>query len=353
MTLGPRDRGSVDLLLAAVRSPRRMAAMGPLDWGALIPAAEEARLLPRLAADAERLGLTSGLPGWTRDRLTSALVRGHEFERAVKWEIDRVHRALLPIGLRPVFLKGAAYIAAALPCGVGRVVADVDILVPETELSRAQLALQDHGWEFEPLDPYDERYYRDWMHELPPMRNRHRGTLLDVHHRILPRTGRIHPPTQRLLEQARDAGGTAVLSPEHMVLHAAAHLFQDGEVAGALRDVVDLRDLLEQFGGDSGFEGRLIGEARALGLGRPLFYAIRYARLAGCTIDFVGVRSWQPSAPLLAAMDRLVERTLTRPDTTSGSLGAFALYTRSHWLKMPVGLLLRHLARKVTKNFSS
>jgi hypothetical protein len=86
------------------------------------------------------MGLTSGRPDWTRGRLTSALVRGQEFERAVKWEIDRVHRALLPAGLRPVFLKGAAYIAAGLPCGVGRVVADVDILVPEAELPRAQVA---------------------------------------------------------------------------------------------------------------------------------------------------------------------------------------------------------------------
>jgi len=327
--------------------------MSPPEWGALIPSAEEARLLPRLASDAQRMGLTSGLPDWTRGRLTSALVRGQEFERAVKWEIDRVHRALLPAGLRPVFLKGAAYIAAGLPCGVGRVVADVDILVPEAELPRAQVALQQHGWEFEPLEPYDERYYREWMHELPPMRNRDRGTMLDVHHRILPKTGRIHPPTERLLEEAREVSGISVLSPEHMVLHAAAHLFQDGEVAGALRDVVDLRDLIEQFGQDPAFESRLVAEAKVLGLGRPLFYAVRYARLAGCTIDFAGVGPWKPSAPLLAGMDHLVEQTLTRPDTTSGSLGAFALYTRSHWLKMPVGLLLRHVTRKATRNFWS
>jgi hypothetical protein len=265
----------------------------------------------------------------------------------VKWEINRVHRALLPINVRPVFLKGAAYIAAGLPCGVGRVVSDVDILVPESELPRAQAALQQHGWQFEPLDPYDERYYREWMHELPPLRHQERGTMLDVHHRILPRTGRIHPPTERLLEKAVDVAGTRVLSPEHMVLHATAHLFQDREVAGALRDVVDLRDLLEQFGRNPAFEGRLVAEAKGLGLGRPLFYAVRYARLAGCESDVSGVRAWQPSAPVLAVMDRLVEQTLTRPDQAVGSLGAFALYTRSHWLKMPLSLLAKHLAAKL------
>ena len=286
--------------------------------GRLDPLCRGSQAPSRLAADAERL-LTSRLPDWTRDRLTSALVRGHEFERAVKWEIDRVHRALLPIGLRPVFLKGAAYIAAGLPCGIGRVVADVDILVPEAELPRAQDALQQHGWEFEPLEPYDERYYREWMHELPPMRNRYRGTILDVHHRILPRTGRIHPPTERLLEQAREVGGTAVLSPEHMVLHAAAHLFQDGEVAGALRDVVDLRDLPSSSGAISG--SRTVSSAK-LGprFGAAAFYAVRYARLAGCTIDFAGLASW--SLFPVACRDgssRRADAHATR--TASGSLG--------------------------------
>ena len=114
------------------------------------------------------------------------------------------------------------------------------------------------------------RYYSEWMHELPPMRHQGRGTMLDVHHRILPRTGRIHPPTERLMAKAVEVGGTQVLSPEHMVLHSAAHFFQDGEVAGALRDVVDLSDLLNQFGHTPFFERELTSEAKALGLGRPL-----------------------------------------------------------------------------------
>ena len=351
MTLGSRGRRrGVDLLLAAVRSPRQLLAISPLEWGALIPSAEEARLLPRLAADAERLGLTSTLPQWTRDRLTSALVRGHEFERAVRWEIDRVHRALLACRPAPRASEGRRVHCGRAPLwrrarrrGRGHSAARSRAFARTGRVARAWLAVRVAGAVRRTLLPGMDA--RVAAHEEPV-----RGTLLDVHHRILPKTGRIHPPTERLLEEAREVSGVSVLSPEHMVLHAAAHLFQDGEVAGALRDVVDLRDLLEQFGRDSAFEDRLIGEARALGLGRPLFYAVRYARLAGCTIDFAGVDSWQPSAPLLAAMDRLVEETLTRPDTTSGSLSAFALYTRSHWLKMPVALLVRHLTRKATKN---
>ena len=46
-------------------------------------------------------------------------------------------------------------------------------------------------------DPYDDAYYRRWMHELPPLIHRERDRMIDVHHTILPLTARITP----------DAGG--------------------------------------------------------------------------------------------------------------------------------------------------
>jgi hypothetical protein len=341
-----RQRRGRDVLLSVIRDRRRIAALTPVEWDALIPAAEEAKVLPRLATDAESLLSTVTLPDWAGDRLASARMRGRDFERAVKWEVTRVQRALRPLGVQPVFLKGAGYIVAGLACGVARVVADVDVLVPEADLPSVQAALMQHGWAFEPLDPYDERYYREWMHELPPMRHQERGTMLDVHHRILPRTGRVHPPTERLLASSVDVGDARVLSTEHMLLHSAAHVFQDGEVAGALRDLVDLRDLLDACARGPTLDVRLVGEAEALNLGRSLFYAVRYARLVGCEIDVPGANTCRPSRSVLALMDRLVERTLMAPVGPLGSMSAFALYARSHWLKMPPGRLVRHLTRK-------
>lgn len=331
------------MLLAVLRDGALLGRLSAPEWDALIPAAETARLLPRLALDTERSGLTNPrLPDWTRDRLTSARIRGQAFERAVSWEIDRVHRALLPVGVRPVFLKGAGYVAAGLSCGVGRVVADVDILVREADLSAVQTALQQHGWRFEPLSRYDDRYYRQWMHELPPMRHQRRGTLLDVHHRILPRTGRIHPATTRLLDKAVDVGGTRVLAPVHMVLHSAAHMFHGGEVAGALRDVVDLRDLLDQFGRDAAFADELVAEAGTLGLGRPLFYAVRYARLVGGRFR-PEVERWRPPAAALAFMDIFVRRALFHDSRD----GRWAMLVRSLWLRMPPLMIARHLGNKI------
>ena len=70
-----------------------------------------------------------------------------------------------------------------------------------------------------------------------------------------------------------------------MVLHSAAHLFQDGDLNLAIRDVADISDLLGYFGAEEEFWHGLAPRARELDLGRPLFYALRYTtRLLGTLV---------------------------------------------------------------------
>ena len=81
-------------------------------------------------------------------------------------------------------------------------------------------------------------------------RNASRGSVVDVHHTILPPTSRLHPDPGALVADAiplPDVPGLAVLAPSDMVLHSAAHLFHDGEADNALRDLVDLRALIGEF----------------------------------------------------------------------------------------------------------
>jgi Uncharacterised nucleotidyltransferase len=344
-----RAQHGLQLLLRVLRNRDDLAGLTPADWDALLPAAEHAKLSARLAADAEHLGLADGLPDWARDRLISSHIRGNEFERLVRWEIDRIHRALLPVGVRPVFLKGAGYLAAGLACASGRVVLDIDILVPEADLARAQAALVQHGWQFEPLDAYDERYYREWMHELPPLRHQERGVMLDLHHAILPRTGRLQPDSRILLGRTVTYGGAAVLCPTHMVLHAAVHLFYDGPPA--IRDIADIDGLLRHFAtAEADFWAALVRDARELGLARPAFYALRYAqRLVGTPIPtglWTSVAGAAPAGPVAHLMDALVDASLHAGTGGVAALSSFALFVRSHWLRMPPLMLARHLVRK-------
>ena len=64
-----------------------------------------------------------------------------------------------------------------------------------------------------------------------------------------------------------------------MVLHSAAHLFQDGDLKFAIRDLVDLVDLFNHFGRDFGFWQTIAKRAEELQLQRPLYYALRYGKI--------------------------------------------------------------------------
>jgi len=336
------------LLVHVVQHPDHLRTLSPEQFSSLIDVAQTARLLGWVLDQADIHRGPAGCPGWLSDRVVTARARAGEYERALRWEIDRLDRAFLGTGVPWVLLKGAAYVACALPPGRGRRVADIDVLVPEEHLATAEAALRQHGWQVSAPDAYTSRYYREWMHELPPMIHRERHSVVDLHHAILPRTSRLHPPTSRLLERSILTGGEVrVLCPAHMVLHAAAHLFHDGEIAGAIRDLLDLDILIQGFGAGSDFWPDLIREAEALELTRPVYYALRYAHRLLETPVPMEARSamdrWKPVAPVTRFMDVLVERTLLVSGVSSAA--AFALYVRSHWLRMPPLLLARHLLR--------
>jgi hypothetical protein len=274
----------------------------------------------------------------------------------IRWEVDRIQFALRSIETPILLLKGAAYLLADLPLAQGRLVSDVDILVSEGSLHDVEAALLAAGWAPLKLEPYDQRYYRRWMHELPPLRHRARGTTVDVHHRILPQTSRLNPDPGLLWADSTVLAGTKlrVLSQEDMVLHCAVHLFHDGDLNHGLRDLVDLHDMFEHFGKNPEFWPRLTHRAQLLGVARPLFYALKYTeKLLGTKIPtnvptIAGVAA--PPWPVKQLMDQLVRRALTpeHPDhpTTITALARWLLYVRSHYLRMPLSLLIPHLLRK-------
>jgi hypothetical protein len=342
------------LLIPCLRDPRLLDDLSALEWEQLLRDAEGTRLSGRIAALSTSSEKRDAHPVWLRDRLFSLRALGAESTRALLWELNRLRRAFHDIGVPLLALKGAAYAAARLPVAAGRPSADVDILVPEDRLDEATIALERHGWNFLPLDPYDEQYYRRWMHELPPMVHQDRQAALDVHHQILPRTGRLHPDAGRLLAAAVPSAeqGVAILSPAHMTLHACVHLFQDGAVAGALRDLVDIDGLLRHFGADAGFWTMLGEEAETLGLQRPAYYAVMAASdVLGTPVPDSVLRraaGWAPPAIVDAMMWRLLGVALAQAEVAPAA-ARLALYIRSHWLRMPPLQLAAHLLRKAAR----
>lgn len=349
---------SADLLTPLLIDPSLIQKLDLRDWDLLIRQARQSNLLGRLAALLAQRQRLSQVPHQPRAHLESSLAVAQRQTQAVRWEVDRIEHALANIPPPIMLLKGAAYIMLQLPCAQGRLFSDVDILVPKPHIEAAELALKMNGWITTLHDAYDQRYYRKWMHELPPMTHLTRQTFLDVHHTILPETARLHPDPQKLIDAAVPLPGHAglkVLAPVDMLLHSATHLFHEGEFDKGLRDLSDLDILLRHFSGlDPDFWRKLSARAIELDLARPLFYALRYTmRILQTPVppDVLQAASQHsPDRLALGLMDPLFSRAfrphhascegwLTRP-------ALMLLYVRSHWLKMPFPLLARHLFHK-------
>jgi len=342
-------------LTRLLTDPAALPGLPLADWDRLLPQARAAGILGRLAVMADRRGLTDMVPERPRRHLRAETMVAAKHLRDVRWEVGLVAEALRGATDRFVLLKGSAYVLADLPAAEGRLFGDVDILVPAERLPVVEAALHKAGWQPKELDPYDERYYRQYTHELPPMVHTSRGTVLDVHHTIVPRTARIALDANKLWEASRlVAPGIAVLAPADMVLHSATHLFNEGEFDRALRDLDDITRLLGHFtAADRGFPAALRARAAELDLARPLFYALRWSRrlldgpVPESTLDGV---PGLPGAATRLVMDALLGQVLRSPhpdcQTVGSAVSGFLLYVRAHHLRMPPHQVVPHLIRK-------
>jgi hypothetical protein len=349
-----------NLLLNLLCSPQTSETYSLKEWDMCIGMARNSGILARIYVLLSEIGGLEKLHPKVYEHLYSAYSIAAQNERIIRWEMFEIERALGQVGVRTILLKGAAYVMAGLPPARGRVSSDIDILVPFDKLDAVESALIDHGWVHMKLHPYDQRYFRKWMHELPPLQHKERRTVLDVHHTILPRTGRLHPNPELLFESARwiENSNLWILSPEDMVLHSAAHLFQDSELTGDLRNFLDLNDLFKYFGSHkNGFWALLISRGKTMNLSRPLFYALRYcSKMLGTQIPDLAMQESESAAPLkpvLKLMDELVNTALfpseLLPQTGKASLARWCLYARAHYLKMPPILLFYHLLQKAMR----
>lgn len=342
-------------LLGALRTPESLCHFSEPDWDALLRHTRAAGLMSRLALEVESQQCWTTVPAQVRGHMRAALFVAQRQSRAVTWEVHQVCRALDELNIPVILLKGAAYVMGDLPPARGRLFGDIDLLVPKDSLPAVESQLMLHGWHGIQHSPYDQRYYRQWMHEIPPLKHFTRGSVLDVHHNILPSTARLKPSAAHLISGRVPVEGYRNLyrlGDTDLVLHSAAHLFHEGEWGHGLRDLVDLDALLRHFGTSDAFWDDLLIRADILDLRRPLAYALRYAHtlldtpipspLLAHTRRDLGKLPW--------LMDWLFIRGFmsAHPELASATAGmaCFALYVRSHWLRMPVSLLVPHLLHK-------
>lgn len=326
-------------LAHVLRDPGAALGFSAREWTELFAVARAEQMAGTLAHRLNGLALPAAVQRLVEDAIVSA----EQVRLAALWEAEMARRALAPLGMPVVLLKGTAFAAAGLSPSAGRNIGDLDILVPRDRIGEAESALLAAGWEWVKPDPYDDAYYRRWMHELPPLIHRERDRMIDVHHTILPLTARIAPDAAALLAAAEPLeNGLCILSGPDMVVHAVAHLLADGDLAGGMRNLWDFHCLVRDWGTRG-----LAERARHHGLAREM---ARAARLSHALYGTEVPPEWQG----LGALDRLYLRRLTARDgwgRATGKLTRLGFYVRSHWLRMPPLMLARHLWTKYRKGY--
>ncbi len=331
-------------LVDALRDPETVLSLDGAGWTNLISIARAESLIGSLA---HRL-TGMAVPEQVRPILKDAIQATDLARQQALWEADCARRALAPLNSKVVLMKGTAYVAADLDAGVGRSIGDLDIMVAQDSLSAVEEALLDAGWEWVKPDPYDDQYYREHMHELPPLIHRERDRMIDVHHTTLPQTARPTPDPQAMLDAAvKLDSGLYVMSPADMLLHSVAHLSADGDLTGGLRNLWDIDRLVRQFSeADEQFWIVLGVRARLHHLEPHLARALRLAfRLYDTPV--YKYRAGQTKFTDYLYIRRLLARDGWGRKTRKFTRQAF--YIRSHWLRMPPLMLARHLWAKWRK----
>jgi hypothetical protein len=344
-----------DLLLQCLRAPARMRELSPAEWDGLVRLARSADLLGRLGALASGHGLLADLPDGPRAHLQAGLRLAAAQHAEVHRELGFILEALAPLQVPVVALKGAAYVMGGLSAAQGRTFSDIDILVPRSHLLEVESRLMQHGWMALEHTAYDDRYYRQWMHELPPLLHIQRESSLDVHHNILPLTARYRPDAELLLQHivpVTSQPGLYLLDFPDLVLHSLTHMVCNEEHGHTLRDLSDLDLLLRPYAKDEAFWRTLAARAYELDLQRPLYHGLQAAAdVLGTPVPPWLLAGLPGPGPVTRRLMRALWRQAARPrhplaDDAWTPVALFALYLRGHWLRMPPWLLTRHLATK-------
>jgi hypothetical protein len=343
------------LLQEMLLDPSLVPGLTAGQFNQLIPQGRSSRLLASLALEVDSARVMEQVPARVKRHLDSAVLVHTKQRQDLVYDTAKLVDALASVEEKLILLKGGAYLMAELPVARGRLISDIDIIVPRQRIDAVENALNGFGWESSYVDSYNERYYRKWMHEVPPLVNQKRGTTLDLHHSILPPTAAANIDTSLLFENLMEVKpGIFTLSWQDMVIHSATHLFHEGEFHHGLRDVWDLDRMLRDFPGrDPQFWNSLVARARQLDLLGSLFHGLTYSRAIFSTpipdqvLEEAG--SW-PRNLRKPIMDFLFLRAF-RPDQPECTLPLTGLalnilYLRSHYLRMPLHLLVPHLVRK-------
>ncbi|AMJ99168.1 hypothetical protein AVL55_13990 [Alteromonas macleodii] len=348
----------VQAILTSILTGSHVNSLSTSEWRDLILVARANSLLPRVASillsDSDN---DFHIPPTAHAHLVASIRHETLFHNQVLHEVklvnSKVSRALTR---NLIVLKGAGYVIAGSKAAKGRIFSDIDLLLLKDDIPKVERALHLFGFVSDTDSEYDQKYYREWAHEIPPLRHLQRGTVLDVHHNIVPLVSGRAPDIEIFLKSTvKTEYGVEVLRPAAMFLHSAIHLFFSEEFTNGYRDLSDLSLLLDEIIDDDDEISYLFFLAENTGFENEIFLALRYLdRIFGRTIPQDITKNFKqvpPSKIRLVVMDFIFGKVLAANhrlvDVKFRGLAQWLAFVRGHLLKMPFNILVKHTASKL------
>ncbi|GGA84520.1 hypothetical protein GCM10011369_28230 [Neiella marina] len=346
------------LLAKILRSPNHFDNWSNKEWSLLVHEA----LYHQMAAQVfHLLKASTDVPPHVLQALNNANYSYLRQNQLFEHEIQYINDWLAGEDISLCLLKGGAYQALKLERFNGRLMADIDILVKQSDLKKTEQLLAQNGYIAFKHSDYDDKFYRERSQEIPPLIHLQRKTVLDVHFNILPLTLKQAPTEASLLLAQQKLAGLShsfTLKPPTMLIHSAIHLFYESEFDKALRDLYDIHLLTQEFGNEQ-FWHELISAHNAIGGDGSLYLALRYSQqFFGSAVPASVIEQLSEcySGPrwVLAVLDycfSTVTLSSYPPDRPwHYHLATSILYIRGHLKRMPLRMLIPHLLRKTFYN---
>jgi hypothetical protein len=153
---------------------------------------------------------------------------------------ERLNDVLGEILIKPVFLKGLAFVIEDEALASWREVSDIDVLLEPSSLKDAARHLLANGYRL----GEDVAGYEHGLHHHYPALYDETGTMVELHGRLTPLAGDDPLSWQEMQNATREGDhGLIIPSPEHRMVHLVIHA-QSSNWGYALRRIC-LRDLLD------------------------------------------------------------------------------------------------------------
>lgn len=346
-----------NLLIDLVTKKKSTLQLEKSEWCDVVALSRQLGFLPFLYHISLEENTFSLMPKSVASQLKSAyyeLLKQHD---SINWHLAQL-RKNNPSSLKITLLKGAAYIAAGKRNAAYRLLSDIDLLVERKFLNDAEFWLFINGFAVSVSDEYDDYYYRQWMHELPPFVNSKSGLIVDLHHNLLPISSKRHINASLIVDSGTELEEHYIVpSDEDLIIHSAVHLIQDSVFDRSLRDLCDQYWLLTDYIEQNITSAQLIDRAIKLALGTDLAKSfslmseVLNLSLTDEESDFVKQslrrkRLWVLEKRCYIIM---LHQPVKSEWRVKHHVASLYLFVKSHLIKMPVKLLIKHAGMKSYK----